>query len=185
MGVILPEWHEVSCEPSFLQAILERCCLSTRMRYPSQSTRPLILYMYRNEISYLLYMIPVQNVVRFRTGTRTRVNSYQYDLYRYDISYPYHVNTPLFECLNSLVQHVSNMCPIAEFTAAVLVRRQRGLRIWRGVVTNTPSYVRGRGWHRETGSVEPEQWHRGEATFKTCKQKHQEQTKRKARKVKR
>ena len=35
MGVILPEWHEVSCEPSFLQASLERCCLSTAMRYPS------------------------------------------------------------------------------------------------------------------------------------------------------
>ena len=44
MGVIVPEWHEGSCEPSFLQAILERCCPSTRMRYPSQSTQPLISY---------------------------------------------------------------------------------------------------------------------------------------------
>ena len=31
MGVILQEWHEVSCEPLFLQAILERCCLSTAL----------------------------------------------------------------------------------------------------------------------------------------------------------
>ena len=66
---------EVSCEPSFLQAILKRCCLSTRMRYPSQSTRPLSIS-YRDETSYLLYMIPVQNVVRFHTGTSV---SYWYE----------------------------------------------------------------------------------------------------------
>ena len=64
--VILPEWYEVSREPSFSQASLERCWLSTGIRYPSQSTQPLISY--RNETSYLLYMIPVQNVVRFHTG---------------------------------------------------------------------------------------------------------------------
>ena len=67
MRVIVPNWHNVSCEPSFLQAILERCCLSTHMGYPSQSTRPLISH--QDKTSYLLYMIPVQNVVRFHTGT--------------------------------------------------------------------------------------------------------------------
>ena len=44
------------------------------MCYPSQSTWPLILY--RNETSYLLYTIPVQNVVRFHTGMKV--------LYRYE-----------------------------------------------------------------------------------------------------
>ena len=73
MGVILLEYHDVSCEPSFLQAILERW-LSTRIRYPSQSTRPLISY--RNETSYLLYMILVQNVVKSHTGTNV---SYRYE----------------------------------------------------------------------------------------------------------
>ena len=41
-------------------------------------SKPLISY--RNETSYLLYMIPAQNVVRFRTGTtflyRYHVNEY-------------------------------------------------------------------------------------------------------------
>ena len=69
MGVILPEWHEVSCEPSFLQAILERCCLSTRMRYPSQSTRPLIQF------------VPERNLVPplHDTGTECGQISYRYE----------------------------------------------------------------------------------------------------------
>ena len=53
---------------------VEHCSLLTRMCYPSQSTWPLILY--RNETSYLLYTIPVQNVVRFHTGMKV--------LYRYE-----------------------------------------------------------------------------------------------------
>ena len=74
MGVIVPEWHEVSCKPSFLQAILECCWLLTHMRYPSQSAQPLISY--QNETLYLLYVIPVQNVARFHTSTNV---SYWYE----------------------------------------------------------------------------------------------------------
>ena len=74
MGAILLEWHELSREPFFPQVILEHCCLSTCIRYLSQSTQPHISY--QNETLYLLYMIPVQNVVRFHTGTNI---SYQYE----------------------------------------------------------------------------------------------------------
>ena len=74
MEVIVPEWHKVSCEPSFLQAILKRCYPSRHVPYLSQSTRSLISH--RNETSYLLYMVPVQNVVRFHTSTKV---SYQYE----------------------------------------------------------------------------------------------------------
>ena len=54
IGVILSEWYEVSCEPSFLQASLGRCWLSTGI------------------ISH--------HVVRFNTGMRTGVNSYWYNI---------------------------------------------------------------------------------------------------------
>ena len=53
LEVVVPEWHEGSCEPSLLQSILEQCCLSTRMSYPFQSSRPLISYWH--ETSYLSY----------------------------------------------------------------------------------------------------------------------------------
>ena len=55
----------------------KECWLLTGIRYPSQSTRPLISY--RNESLYLLYMIPVQNVVRFHTGKNV---SYRYENWR-------------------------------------------------------------------------------------------------------
>ena len=67
-----------SCEPSFLQAILERCCLSTRMRYPSQSTRSLISYRmetswyrYRMWSDFILHesFVPVREPEWTRTGT--------------------------------------------------------------------------------------------------------------------
>ena len=34
MGVIVPNWYNVLCEPSFLQAILEHSCLSTHIGLP-------------------------------------------------------------------------------------------------------------------------------------------------------
>ena len=62
--------------PCSYKPLLERCCLSTRMRYLSQYTRPFISY--RNEISYLLDMIPVQLQVgtgmnSYRNETRTGI----------------------------------------------------------------------------------------------------------------
>ena len=98
MEVILPEWYKVSCEPSFLQVILEHCWLSTGIHYPSQSTQPLIFFctVMKPRTSFTWYQyrmwsyfIPVR---MFRTSTRTGVISYRYDSYSYNISYRYHVN---------------------------------------------------------------------------------------------
>ena len=82
MGVLVPEWHEVSCKPSFLQAILEHRWLLTHMCYPSQSTRPLISYQNKTLYPFTWYryrmwsdFIPVQSFILVREPEWTRTGA--------------------------------------------------------------------------------------------------------------
>ena len=74
--ISLPEWHEVSCEPSFLQVILERCCLSRRHSLPVPGNSATHLQPERNLVPLLhgtwVYRIRSDFIPigMFRTGTK-------------------------------------------------------------------------------------------------------------------